>query len=353
MKKRSPLLGLGDSNGGVVGAAGDPPSGSSTTDTGASTTTGTGAAAGSDTTSNTAVATSAASATGATSALSTTTDTSVTSAATSTSASDTTTSTSASSTGTSTSTSTSTSSSSSSSSTSLTSTSTSASTTGAPTPTATPSGDSNTNTDTQASVSKSPNAVDVTATVTTSASPTASAASSSALSSSKITHTTLTVIIVIASSIGAIALGWTLFRKWKLRPSSNFDDRMQPIDWQPSGPDDNGLPSHRRASVASHGSFHSGNGHSDGGYGATSNHGHGPALNPIPDHDFTAGAATLAPVGGYADLTRGPSPGPQMQESLSRGPSMTRPGYENYGVPLHHQGGYDAYDYNGTAAVRY
>ena len=86
---------------------------------------------------------------------------------------------------------------------------------------------------------------------------------SGATSSGKITRTTLTVIIVIAASIGFIALAWTLFRKWKLRPSSSFDDRMQPIDWQPAGPDDSGLPNHRRAnSAASHGSFHSsGHGH--------------------------------------------------------------------------------------------
>ena len=137
------------------------------------------------------------------------------------------------------------------------------------------------------------------------------------------------MIIAVAASIGAIALAWTLFRKWKLRPSSNFDDRMQPIDWQPTGPEDTGLPTHRRAgSNASHGSFHSGEGHA--GYG--SNHGHG-GLDPLGEHDFTAGPQTLAPVGGYADLHRGPSPQPGMSE-LSRGPSLTR---QQYG---------GAYDYN-------
>jgi len=88
-----------------------------------------------------------------------------------------------------------------------------------------------------------------------------------------------------------------------------------------------------------------------GGYGATIDHGRSPSpLPPIPDHDFTAGPTTLAPVGGYADLARGPSPQPQMQEALTRGPSLTRPQYDQYGVPLHHQGGYgpqDPYDYNG------
>ncbi|KAI0778397.1 hypothetical protein BD413DRAFT_601164 [Trametes elegans] len=142
----------------------------------------------------------------------------------------------------------------------------------------------------------------------------------------KITKTTLIVIAVIASTIGGIALAWTIFRKWKLRPSSNFDDRMQPIDWQPTTSEDGGI--RRNASTASHGSFQS------------SSHGHGDRLQPLPEHDFTAGASTLAPVGGYADLQRGPSPQPNMAE-LNRGPSMNRPGYD-YGMPMQHGG----YDYN-------
>jgi len=136
---------------------------------------------------------------------------------------------------------------------------------------------------------------------------------------------------------------------------------MRPIDWQPTtSEDDSGLPVHRRAnSTAS--SFHSGSGH-DGlgaGYGSTMDHSRSASPLPaIPDHDFTAGPTShLAPVGGYADLARGPSPQPQMHEALSRGPSLTRPEYDAYGVPLHHQGGYpahdayaqDAYDYNSGA----
>lgn len=131
---------------------------------------------------------------------------------------------------------------------------------------------------------------------------------------------------------------------------------MQPIDWQPTNDQDDGLPRHRReGSGASHGSFHSGTGHiENSGYGATSENGHGSPLNPIPDHDFTAGATGLAPVGGYADLQRGPSPQPQMGE-LARGPSVARPSYDTYGMPLHHQGGYDpyAYEYNGANVTRY
>jgi len=173
------------------------------------------------------------------------------------------------------------------------------------------------------------------------ASATAPASAAGATTSTK--KTTLTVLIVIASCIGGIAVIWTIIRKWKFRPSSQFEDRMQPIDWQPtSNPDDGIVPAHRRLSNAS--SFHSGSGHIDGaglggGYGATSDHSNG--LAPLPDHDFTPGPATLAPVGGYADLARGPSSQPQMQQALSRGPSATRP---NFSVPIHHQAAYGAQD---------
>lgn len=128
---------------------------------------------------------------------------------------------------------------------------------------------------------------------------------------------------------------------------------MKPIDWQPTVEDDSGLPAHRRApSNAS--SFHSGSGHDNlgGGYGSTIDHARSPSpLPPIPDHDFTAGPTHLAPVGGYADLARGSSPQPVMQEPLARGPSLSRPQYDQYGVPLHHQGGYaqDTYEYNGAS----
>lgn len=168
--------------------------------------------------------------------------------------------------------------------------------------------------------------------VTNTASSSASATPSSLSSSSAgITHTALIVLIVIATSVGGSIIIWTIIRKWKFGKSSSFDDRMQPIDWQPSNDDDNnGIPGlNRRNSTAS--SFHSGSGHA--GIGAT-------ALNPIPDHDFTAGPANLAPVGGYADLARGPSPQPMMQE-LARGPTYQS---DQYGVPLHH-GGYATHGY--------
>jgi len=152
----------------------------------------------------------------------------------------------------------------------------------------------------------------------------------------------ITVLIIVASCVGGVAIFWTVFRKWKLGRSSKFDQRLQPIDWQPTHDDDDIIP-HRLAS--DNASLRSGR-----GYGATSDHGHGSdnshrGFDPL-DHDFTAGSTNLAPVGGYADLARGSSPQPPMQESMNYGPSITRPNYD-VGVPLHHQtnyGAHEAYD---------
>ena len=140
-------------------------------------------------------------------------------------------------------------------------------------------------------------------------------------------------MIIIAASVGGVFIIWTVFRKWKFGRSKQFDQRMQPIDWQPMNDDNSSAGLQRAASSAS--SFHSGMDHGD-----MADHGRA-GLQPVPNHDFTAGAAHLAPVGGYADLARGPSPSPSMQEALHRGPSFNR-GYDA-NVPLHHQ---TAYDYN-------
>ncbi|KAF5385285.1 hypothetical protein D9615_001385 [Tricholomella constricta] len=161
--------------------------------------------------------------------------------------------------------------------------------------------------------------------------------------------TAVTALIIVASSLAGVAILWTVFRKWKLGRSSKFDERLQPIDWQPTNPDDALPGSRRRLSGASSFRSGSGNPNSARGYG-TSDHGHdAPSSYAIPDHDFTAGSSTLAPVGGYADLARGPSPQPQMNQ-MSHGPSLTRPAYD-VNVPLHHQAGYgtqDAYDYGAS-----
>lgn len=134
-------------------------------------------------------------------------------------------------------------------------------------------------------------------------------------------------IIVVAASVGGVFILWTIFRKWKLSSSKKFDARLKPIDWQPTTGEDDGIPTHRR--IPSGSSFHSA--------GHSSNHGTGRNAGLAPlEHDFTAGAAHINNVGGYADLARASSPNP-MQE-LGRGPSFNR-GYDQ-GVPLHHQAGY-------------
>lgn len=147
-----------------------------------------------------------------------------------------------------------------------------------------------------------------------------------------------TILIVIGCCVGGGAIIWTIFRKWKLRASSRFEDRLEPIDWHPSTGDNDIPGSNRPTSIAS--SFHSG-GHDGlmrsnsggnyhpgaGAYGAMGQ----AALNPIPDHDFTAGATGLA-AGGYTDMARGPSPGPQMAD-LSRGPSVSQQQYAGYPGP--------------------
>jgi len=108
---------------------------------------------------------------------------------------------------------------------------------------------------------------------------------------------------------------------------------MQPIDWQPTGPEESVPGLHRAASTHSHASFYSGGHESD--HNSSQHHGNNTRQGAasLPDHDFTAGPSHLAPGGGYADLARGPSPQPQTSQMHEA----------QYGVPLHHQGVYDSY----------
>jgi len=155
--------------------------------------------------------------------------------------------------------------------------------------------------------------------------------------SSKNKSTTVTVLIAVAASVGGIAILWTIFRKWKLSSSKEFDRRLNPItDWQPTNGEDDLVSTLRRAPSSSS-SFHSGGGSDDRHIPSRS-----AGLTPL-DHDFTAGTA---PIGGYADLARASSTSPPMQQVVFNH------GYD-VGVPLHHQtvyGAHDAYDYNGGSA---
>ena len=105
-----------------------------------------------------------------------------------------------------------------------------------------------------------------------------SGADSSQLGGSSLSHSAIMILIIIAASIGGCVVLWTIIRKWKFRPSAQFEDRLEPVDWQPAE-HDSGLPTHRRGpSNAS--SFHSA-GHdnmmglsrsdSGGGYNAARN----------------------------------------------------------------------------------
>jgi len=149
-------------------------------------------------------------------------------------------------------------------------------------------------------------------------------------SSTQAKSTTLTVLIAIAASVGGIFIFWTIFRKWKLSSSKEFDRRLNPIDWQPTTGEDDQLPGHaRRHSV---GSLHSsGHGHGATGLSRVPSN----VSNPFDDFDRPAQPSPVQ-VGGYADLARGSSP-THMQERNHYGPTYN---HDVTPVPLHHQGGF-------------
>ncbi|KAG8683569.1 hypothetical protein FRC08_014210 [Ceratobasidium sp. 394] len=157
----------------------------------------------------------------------------------------------------------------------------------------------------------------------------------------KITKNTIISLVVIASCIGGAVAIWTVIRKWKLSPSERFDDRMQPIDWAPTGGAGGAREEtmeekrHRRAgSAGSHGSFTSGGlgqselGHGTGARSVYSDHaGHNMQAQDFPPaHDFTAGPVNHGQYyqgqqHGYVDLQRGPS---MTESTYSHGASVTR-----------------------------
>ncbi|WRT67899.1 uncharacterized protein IL334_004873 [Kwoniella shivajii] len=121
--------------------------------------------------------------------------------------------------------------------------------------------------------------------------------------SSGLSKTALIAIIVVASVVGAAGIGWTLFRKWKLRPSNRFGKKMNPIDFSPHNNDMNddffektlqrtasnsSASRQRRELVAELDDPH--------------------AVPGVPPHDFTAGTAGVgAGVGaGYAMYNQDP-----------------------------------------------
>jgi len=176
---------------------------------------------------------------------------------------------------------------------------------------------------------------------------------------------TVIALIAIAGSIGLAFAIWTIIRKWKFRPSREFEDRLNGnIDWTPSGSFDDPMAekiaAHRRnPSAGSHGSFGSSELHNQPGGQTTLNRsgsGHSshvenniPDLPPhdqLPPHDYIPGPeAVPGPV--YNEMSRSPPDASQLHGAggtgLSRSVTMNN-GEDPYG-------GYDDYDVHGVANV--
>ncbi|KDQ14424.1 hypothetical protein BOTBODRAFT_44560 [Botryobasidium botryosum FD-172 SS1] len=227
--------------------------------------------------------------------------------------------------------------------------------------------DNNSKNTAKGGTAKGPSTINVTSTI---GGPAPTSAPETASTGTVIARNTVISLIAVASSVGAATLIWTGIRKWKLKPSSRFEDRMNPIDWQPTADDHAGAApgAHRRnGSTGSHGSFGStahtvpqrpssaAGQHSQGGAMSERGMNRMSMVSSAPTdyagpHDFTAGPTHLAP---YATVTRGMSvmtagsagrsyspapPGlqppmpaavpPPQAAGLSRAPTYSSRGYE-------------------------
>jgi len=161
-------------------------------------------------------------------------------------------------------------------------------------------------------------------------------------STSFLPHSVVIGLIVTASCIAGAAAIWTIVRKWKFSPSRHFEDRLEPINWEPKG--GSGIDHDPTAAALARAGSHSGtrpssymSGDDHGSVRNMSNTQHEP-ISMAPDfppaHDFTAGPAG---AGGYVDMHRGPSPAPNAAY-----------GGAAYGGQYETPNPYDAYDYNNT-----
>lgn len=145
--------------------------------------------------------------------------------------------------------------------------------------------------------------------------------------------------VAAASCVCAAAL-WTIIRKWKFGASRKFEERLEPVNWEPSTKaaamehDPSAIQLHRGNSMSSHG-HGSQEGQGSRNMASVNNYPVSSAPDFPPAHDFTAGTYGngLAPGNNYADIHRGPSPAP----STNYGPSR-----QDYEVP----NPYEAYGYN-------
>jgi len=158
-------------------------------------------------------------------------------------------------------------------------------------------------------------------------------------------------LIVTGSCIAVGAAIWTIIRKWKFSPSRHFEDRLEPINWEPSS---SGVGHDPTAAAISRAASQNGQGAASQGRGSLGSNDerergsvrnmtsvNNDAISMTPDfpppHDFTAGPTLGAGYGqqaGYVDMHRGPSPAP--------------PGAA-YGAHYETPNPYDAYDYSNPA----
>lgn len=154
-------------------------------------------------------------------------------------------------------------------------------------------------------------------------------------------------LIVTGSCIAAAAAIFTIIRKWKFSPSRHFEDRLEPINWEPT--QSSGLPHDPTVAALARGT--SQNGRSARGSLSSDERGSVKNMSSAnhdqvsmapdfpPPHDFTAGPSQLGPAGGYVDMHRGPSPNPYAPRGVSPAPGQ-------YGQQYETPNPYDAYDYN-------
>ncbi|ORY25654.1 hypothetical protein BCR39DRAFT_543659 [Naematelia encephala] len=120
------------------------------------------------------------------------------------------------------------------------------------------------------------------------------AAAKSSSSSSGLSKPTLIAIIVVCVLVGLAAAGFTAFRRWKLRPSGRFDEKMKPIDFSPynDGLNDDFLEKTlQRTTSNSSAQMQRQQFVSE------------LEVPGVPEHDFTAGAINAAGHGAYAQDT--------------------------------------------------
>jgi len=132
----------------------------------------------------------------------------------------------------------------------------------------------------------------------------------------RLSHQTIIILIVIASCVGGAGLIWTIIRKWKFRPSRRFDNRLDPIEWQPAGPNamtDDGEMIERHVRNGSVNSQTDTSSIRRNLY-APDNNSQSLAPDFPPAHDFTA-----VPTAGGPMYGRGPSPQPYGRSGMAGG----------------------------------